>query len=81
MGKGTRNRAQSARQRIAEQQAAARKAEQRRRVFLAGGAVVVVIAIVVVFVIIKAQLRRLGQQRGRGRGQRHAAAGQRVPRT
>jgi hypothetical protein len=53
MGKGTRNRAQSARQRIAEQQAAARRAETRRRVFLAGGAVVVVIAIVVVFVVIK----------------------------
>jgi thiol-disulfide isomerase/thioredoxin len=53
MGKGTRNKAQSARQRIAEQQAAARKAETRRRVFLAGGAVVVVIAIVVVFVVIK----------------------------
>jgi hypothetical protein len=53
MGKGTRNRAQSARQRIAEQQAAAQRAETRRRVFLAGGAVVVVIAIVVVFVVIK----------------------------
>jgi hypothetical protein len=53
MGKGTRNRAQSARQRIAEQQAAARRAEKRRQVLLAGGAVVVVIAIVVVFVVIK----------------------------
>jgi thiol-disulfide isomerase/thioredoxin len=53
MGKGTRNRAQTARQRIAEQQAAARKAELRRNVFLAGGAVVVVIVIVVVFIVIK----------------------------
>ncbi|HEY2284916.1 MAG TPA: DUF929 family protein [Streptosporangiaceae bacterium] len=53
MGKGTRNRAQSARQRIAEQQAAARRAEKRRQVLLAGGAVVVVVAIVVVFVVIK----------------------------
>jgi thiol-disulfide isomerase/thioredoxin len=53
MGKGTRNRAQSARQRIAEQQAAARRAEKRRQIFLAGGAVVVVVAIVVVFVVIK----------------------------
>jgi thiol-disulfide isomerase/thioredoxin len=53
MGKGTRNRAQSARQRIAEQQAAARRAETRRRLLLAGGAVVVVIAVVVTLVVIK----------------------------
>ena len=53
MGKGTRNKAQTARQRIAEQQAAARRAEVRRNVFLAGGAVVVVIIVVVVFVVIK----------------------------
>jgi thiol-disulfide isomerase/thioredoxin len=53
MGKGTRNRAQSARQRIAEQQAAARRAERRRQVLLAVGAVVVVVAVVVVFVVIK----------------------------
>src|ERR1700684_14683 len=51
MGKGTRNRAQTARQRIAEQQAAARKAELRRNVFLAGGAGVGVIVIVVVFIV------------------------------
>jgi thiol-disulfide isomerase/thioredoxin len=54
MGKGDRNRAQSARQRIAEQQAAARRAEKRRQVLLAVGAVVVVVAVVVVFVVIKA---------------------------
>ncbi|MDQ2876199.1 MAG: DUF929 domain-containing protein [Actinomycetota bacterium] len=53
MGKGTRNRAQSARQRIAEQQAAARRAEKRRQGLLAGGAVAVVLAIVVVFIVIK----------------------------
>jgi Domain of unknown function (DUF929) len=53
MGKGDRNRAQSARQRIAEQQAAARRAEMQRRVLLAGGAVVVVIAVVVTLVVIK----------------------------
>ncbi|MGH3276416.1 MAG: DUF929 family protein [Streptosporangiaceae bacterium] len=53
MGKGTRNRAQSARQRIAEQQAAARRAETRRRFLLAGGAVAVVIAVVVTLVIVK----------------------------
>jgi thiol-disulfide isomerase/thioredoxin len=54
MGKGTRNRAQSARERIAEQQAAARRTEKRRQVLLAVGAVVVVVAVVVVFVVIKA---------------------------
>src|SRR5580693_6765622 len=54
MGKGDRNRAQSARERIAAQQAAARRQEMRRRMFLAGGAVVVVIAVVVTLVVIKA---------------------------
>jgi hypothetical protein len=53
MGKGTRNRAQSARQRIAEQQAAARRAERRRQIFLAAGAVVVVVAVVLVIVVVK----------------------------
>ena len=53
MGKGTRNRAQSARQRIAEQQAAARRAERRRQGLLAGGIVVVVLAVVAVFIVIK----------------------------
>jgi thiol-disulfide isomerase/thioredoxin len=53
MGKGNRNRAQSARERIAAQQAAARRAEQRRLGLLAGGIVVVVLAIVAVFVVVK----------------------------
>ena len=53
MGKAERNRARSARERIAAQQAAARKAEQRRRMLLIGGAVGLVIVIVVGFIVIK----------------------------
>ncbi|HTZ92509.1 MAG TPA: DUF929 family protein [Streptosporangiaceae bacterium] len=54
MSKAQRNRAESARARIAAQQAAARKAEQRRRIFLAGGGVLVVLIVVVVLIIVKA---------------------------
>jgi Domain of unknown function (DUF929) len=54
MGKASRNRTLSARQRIAAQQTAARRADQRRRALLAGSAVVVVIAAVVVIVAAKA---------------------------
>jgi hypothetical protein len=53
MGKATRNRAQSARDRIAAQQAAARRAEQRRRLLLAGSSVVLAIAAVVGIVVWK----------------------------
>ena len=41
MSKATRNRQQSARERIAAQQAAARRAEVRKRMFIAGGSIVV----------------------------------------
>jgi hypothetical protein len=54
MGKGDRNRQQSARERIAAQQAAARKAEARRRMLIAGGSILVVIAVVVVLIVVKA---------------------------
>jgi hypothetical protein len=54
VGKADRNRAESARARIAAQQAAARKAEVRRRALLAGGSVVVVLVLVVVFIVINA---------------------------
>ena len=54
MGKAERNRAETARARIAAQQAAARKAEQRRRIFLAGGSVLVVLIAVVVLIVVKA---------------------------
>jgi hypothetical protein len=53
MGKATRIRQQSAREKIAVQQAAAKRAETRRRAFLFGGAVVAVIAVVVALVIVK----------------------------
>lgn len=54
MSKATRNRVQSARQRIAAQQAAARRAEQRRRMLLAGGAVAAVLAAVAGILVAKA---------------------------
>jgi Domain of unknown function (DUF929) len=53
MGKATRIRQQSAREKIAAQQAAARRAENRRRALLAGGAVVAVIAVVVALILVK----------------------------
>ena len=53
MSKATRNRARSARERVAAQQAAARKAEQRRRLLIVGGSVGLVLVIVVGFIVIK----------------------------
>jgi thiol-disulfide isomerase/thioredoxin len=53
MSKATRNRARSARERIAAQQAAARRAEQRRRLLIVGGSVGLVIVIVVAFIVVK----------------------------
>jgi len=47
MSKATRNRARSARERIAAQQAAAKKAEQRRRLLIASGSIGLVLVIVV----------------------------------
>jgi len=54
MAKAARNRAESARARIAAQQAAARRAEQRRRILLASGGVLIVIIVVVVLIVVKA---------------------------
>jgi thiol-disulfide isomerase/thioredoxin len=53
MGKAERNRARSARERIAAQQAAAHRQEMRRRALMAGGSVFVVIAIVVGLIVAK----------------------------
>jgi len=53
MGKGQRNRAQSARERIAAQQAAAKRAERRRQMLIAGGSIVVVLVVVVAFIVAK----------------------------
>ena len=54
MGKATRIKQQSRREKIAAQRAAARRAEIRNRVLLAGGSVVVVLAIVLALILVKA---------------------------
>lgn len=54
MGKATRIRQQSAREKVAAQRAAARRAEIRRRALLGGGSVVVVLAIVLALILVKA---------------------------
>jgi len=54
MGKAQRNRARTARERIAAQQAAARKAEQRRRILMITGSVGLVLVVVVGLIVIKA---------------------------
>jgi len=53
MSKATRNRARTARERIAAQQAEAKRAEQRRRLLIVGGSVGLVIVIVVAFIVVK----------------------------
>lgn len=53
MGKASRNKRGSARERIAAQQAAARKAERRNRMLWTGGSILGVIVIVVAFIVIK----------------------------
>jgi thiol-disulfide isomerase/thioredoxin len=53
MGKASRNKRGSARERIAAQQAAARQAERRNRMLWTGGAILGVIVIVVAFIVIK----------------------------
>ena len=73
MGKGQRNRAQSARDRIAAQQAAAKRAERRRRTLIAGGSIVAVLVIVVAFIVVKSLT---GGSSGPSAG---AANGQSVP--
>jgi Domain of unknown function (DUF929) len=54
MSKAARNRAVSARERIAAQQAAARRAERRRQLLIGGGSVLAVIVVVVALVVAKA---------------------------
>src|SRR5690242_19261766 len=53
MGKASRIKQQSAREKIAAQRAAARKAERRNRILITGGSTLAVLAIVLVFVIVK----------------------------
>jgi uncharacterized protein DUF929 len=53
MGKASRNKRDSARERIAAQRAAARRAERRNRMLWFGGSILGVIVIVVAFIVIK----------------------------
>jgi thiol-disulfide isomerase/thioredoxin len=53
MGKASRLKEQSAREKIAAQRAAAKRAERRRQLLITGTSVLAVVAIVLVFVIIK----------------------------
>jgi hypothetical protein len=53
MGKASRNKRESARERIAAQRATARRKEIRNRMFITGGSILGVIAIVVAFVLVK----------------------------
>jgi thiol-disulfide isomerase/thioredoxin len=54
MGKATRIKRESAREKIAAQRAAARKAEIRNRIFITGGSILGVLVIVAAFLIFKA---------------------------
>ncbi len=54
MGKASRVKRESARERIAAQRAAERRREQRKRIFIAGGSILGVVVIVVAFLVIKA---------------------------
>jgi hypothetical protein len=53
MGKASRIKQQSAREKIAAQREAARKAERRNRIMITGGSTLIVLVIVAVFIVIK----------------------------
>jgi Domain of unknown function (DUF929) len=53
MGKASRIKQQSAREKVAAQRAAARKAERRNRIMITGGSTLVVLVIVAAFIVIK----------------------------
>ncbi len=53
MGKASRIKQQSAREKIAAQREAARKAERRNRILITGGSTIVVLVIVLAFIIVK----------------------------
>ena len=54
MGKASRVKRESARERIAAQRAAERRRERRNRMFIAGGSILGVVVIVVAFLFVKA---------------------------
>ena len=53
MGKASRIKQQSAREKIAAQREAARKAERRNRMLITGGSTLAVLVIVLVFIVVK----------------------------
>jgi Domain of unknown function (DUF929) len=53
MGKASRNKRESARERIAAQRAAERRAQRRNRMYITGGSILGVVAIVVGFIVFK----------------------------
>jgi hypothetical protein len=53
MGKASRIKQQSAREKIAAQREAARKAERRNRILITGGSTIVVLVVVLAFIVIK----------------------------
>jgi hypothetical protein len=53
MGKASRIKQQSAREKIAAQREAARKAERRNRILITGGSTIVVLVIVLAFIVVK----------------------------
>ena len=53
MGKASRIKQQSAREKIAAQREAARKAERRNRIMITGGSTVIVLVVVLAFIVIK----------------------------
>jgi len=65
MGKAERNRARTARERIAAQQDAARRAEQRRKLLIAGGSVALVLVVLAALLIVKSLIKP-GKQLGSG---------------
>src|SRR5215472_389147 len=53
MGKASRIKQQSAREKIAAQREAARKAERRNRILITGGSTIIVLVIVLAFIVVK----------------------------
>src|SRR5215472_10772099 len=53
MGKASRIKQQSAREKIAAQREAARKAERRNRMLITGGSTLIVLVIVLAFIVVK----------------------------
>jgi thiol-disulfide isomerase/thioredoxin len=68
MGKASRIKQQSAREKIAEQRAAAQRQERRNRMLITGGSVLVVLVIVVAFILIKVTQNNSNASAGSGSG-------------